>query len=113
MHSPGHLLLTNGDDFTSHGSMFKDATSQFLVFTSHGSNSQEFFLSHQFASVSLHGSYFHLEFVYVFDSIEKIHVLPKMKISPNIIHLATFYVPNQVENIPLLPKRKIPLDIII
>ena len=65
--------------------MFKDATSQFLVFTSHGSNSQEFFLSHQFASVSLHGSYFHLEVVYVVDSIEKIHVLTKRNIPLDII----------------------------
>ena len=46
MHSPGHFILTYGDDFTSHGSMFKAATSQLLGFTSHGSNSQAHFLSH-------------------------------------------------------------------
>ena len=27
MHSHGHFLLTSGDDFTSHGSMFKDSLS--------------------------------------------------------------------------------------
>ena len=51
MHSPGHFLLTSRDDFTSHGSMFNTATSQFLGFTSHGLNSQAPFLSHQFTSV--------------------------------------------------------------
>ena len=80
------ILLTLGADFTSHGSMLNAATYQFLVFTSHGSNSQELFLSHQLNSVSLHGSNF---------------------------HLAVVYVPNLIEHIPRLPKRKIPLDIII
>ena len=36
MHSPRHLLLTLGADFKSHGLMFKDATYNFLGFTSHG-----------------------------------------------------------------------------
>ena len=65
--------------------MFKDETYQMLGFTSHGSNSQELFLSLQLISVSLHGSSF---------------------------HLVVIYVPDSVEHIPLLPKRKIPLDII-
>ena len=45
LHSPGHLLLTLGADFTSHGLTFKDEIYQFLVFFSNGSNSQEHFLS--------------------------------------------------------------------
>ena len=86
MHSPGHLLLTLGADFTSHGLMFKAATYQLLGFTSHGLNSQAFLLFHQLISVALHGS---------------------------SLHLAAVYVPNSVEHIPPLPKRKIPPDIII
>ena len=45
LHLLGHFLLTSGDDFTSHGSMFKAETSQLLGFTSHGSNSQAPMLS--------------------------------------------------------------------
>ena len=85
MHSPQHFLLTLGDDFTSHGLMFKAANYNFLGFTLHGLNSQEIFLSHQLISVSLHGSNFHLTVVYVPDSIEYIHLLPKRKIPPDII----------------------------
>ena len=81
IHLPGHFLLTYGDEFTSHGSILKDSTSQFLWFTSHGSNSQETLFSHQCTS------------------IEQIHVLPKRKIPPDIIHLATVYVLDQVEHI--------------
>ena len=35
LHSPRHLLLTLGADFTSHGLMFKAAIYQFLWFNSH------------------------------------------------------------------------------
>ena len=58
LHSPGHWILTVGDDFTSHGLIFKDAVYQFLGISSHGSNSQALFLSHQLISVALHGSIF-------------------------------------------------------
>ena len=86
LHSPGHLLLTPKSDFTSNGSMFKAATYKFLGFTSHGSNSQALFLSHQLISVALHGSIFHLAVVYVPDSVEHIPLLPKRKITPYIIN---------------------------
>ena len=35
LHSLEHFLLIHGDDFSSHGLMLKDATYQFLAFTSH------------------------------------------------------------------------------
>ena len=85
MHSPGHLLLTPGDDFTSHGSMFKDGTYKLLGFISYGLNSQAHFLSHQLISFALHGSSFHLAVVYVPDSIEHIPLHPKRKIPSYII----------------------------
>ena len=85
MYSLGHLLLTLGADFTSHGSIFKAATYKLLGFTSHDSNSQALFLSHQLISVALHGSSFHLAVVYVLDSVEHIPLIPKRKIPPNII----------------------------
>ena len=69
LHSPGHFLLTPRADFTSHGSMFKDETYKLIGFNSHGSNSQEFFLSHQLMLVVVHGSSFHLVVVYVPDSV--------------------------------------------
>ena len=82
---PGHLLLTLGADFTSHGLMFKAEIYQFVVFSSHGLNSQALFLSHQLISVALHGSSFHLAVVYVLDLVEHILLLPKRKIPPYII----------------------------
>ena len=85
LHSPGHLLLTLGADFTSHGLMFKDAIYQLLEISSNGSNSQELFLSHQLISVALHGSSFHLAAVYVPDSVGNFLLLPKRKIPPDII----------------------------
>ena len=85
LHPPGHFLLTLGAYFTSHGLMFNAAIYQFLGFSSHGSNSQEIFLSHQLISVSLHGSSFHLAVVYVPDSIENFIILPKRKIPPDIV----------------------------
>ena len=60
-------------------------TYNFLGFMSHGSNSQELFLSHQLISVSLHGSSFHLAIVYVPNSVEHFLLLPKRKIHPYII----------------------------
>ena len=84
MHSSGHLLLTLGADFTSRGLMFKDEIYQFLGFSSHGSNSQEIFLSYRFISVVQHGSSFHLAVVYISDSVEHFLLLPKKKIPPMI-----------------------------
>ena len=85
MHSIGHFLLTIGDDFTSHGLMFKAAIYQLIGFFSHGSNSPALFLSRQLISVALHGSSFNLVVVYVSDSVEHIRLLPKRKIPPYII----------------------------
>ena len=84
-HSPGHLLLTLGENFSSHGSMFNAETYQFLGFTSHGSNSQVLFLSHHLILDSLHGSIFHLVVGYVPDSVDHIPLLPKRKIPSKII----------------------------
>ena len=84
MHLPGHLLLTLGVAFTSHGLIFKDEIYHFLGFSSHGSNSHERFLSYQLISVALHGSNFHPAVVYVPDSFENILLLPKWKIPPEI-----------------------------
>ena len=80
MHSLGHLLLTLGVDFTSHGLMFKASIYNFLGFSLHGSYSQERLLSYQLISIALHGSNFHLAVVYVPDSLEHILLLPKRNI---------------------------------
>ena len=48
-----------GADFISHGLMFKDEIYHLLRYSSHGSNSQAPFLSHQLISIALHGSSFH------------------------------------------------------
>ena len=64
MHSPGHLSLTLGADFNSHGLMFKASIYQFLWFSSHGSNSQALLLPYQLISVALHGSNFHSTCLY-------------------------------------------------
>ena len=85
LHFLGHLLLTLGADFTSHGLMFKAEIYQLLGFSSHDLNHQSLFLSHQLISVALHGSSFHFATVYVPDSVEHIPLLPKRKISPDII----------------------------
>ena len=84
LHLPGHLLLIIGDDFTTHGLMFKAAIYQFLGCSSHGSNSQAHFLSLQMISATLHGSSFHCATVYISDSVECIVLLPKWKIPPEI-----------------------------
>ena len=65
--------------------MFKDEIYQFIGFSSHGSNSQALFLSHQLISVALHGCNLHLAVVYVPDSVEPILFLPKRKIPIDII----------------------------
>ena len=80
LHPPGHLLLTLGVDFTIHGLLFKAAIYQFLVCSSHGSNSQAHFLSLQMVSTALHGSSFHPADVDIPDSVGHIIVLPKRKI---------------------------------
>ena len=59
LHPPGHWLLTLGDDFITHGLLFKIDIYQILGCSSHGLNSQEIILSHQLISASLHGSSFH------------------------------------------------------
>ena len=41
LHLPGHLLLTPGDVFTTHGFLFMYATYNFLECSSHGLNLQE------------------------------------------------------------------------
>ena len=43
LHPPGHLLLTLGADFTTHGFMLKADIYHILGCSSHGSNSQELF----------------------------------------------------------------------
>ena len=45
LHPPGHLLLTLGADFTTHGLLFKAEIYQVLGCSSHGMNSQELLLS--------------------------------------------------------------------
>ena len=90
LHLPGHLILTLGDDFTTHGLFFKADIYNVLWFSSHGSNSQEFFLSLQLISAGLHGSSFHHAVVYISDSIGYIVLLPKRKILPNISTLFGF-----------------------
>ena len=85
LHLLGHLLLTIGDDFNSHSLMFKDAIYQFLGFSSHDSNYQAIFLSHQLILVALHGSIFYLAVVYVSNSVDHMFLLPKTKIPPDII----------------------------
>ena len=72
--------------------MFKAPIYQFLGFSSHGSNFQACFLSHQLISVALHGSSFHLAAVYVPDLVEHILLLPKMNITPEIISLFGFRI---------------------
>ena len=85
LQSPRHLLLTLGADFTSHGLMFKDEIYHLLGFSSHGSNSQGLFISHQLISIALHGSSFHLAAVYVPDSVEHILLHPKGNVPPDLI----------------------------
>ena len=79
LHPPRHLLLTPGDDFSSHGLMFKAEIYQFLGCSSHGSNSQSHFLSHQLVSAALHGSNFHPATVYIPDLVGHAILLPKRK----------------------------------
>ena len=59
MHLPGHLLLTLGADFTTHGLLFKADIYQVLGCSSHVLNSQELLPSLQLISIALHGSSFH------------------------------------------------------
>ena len=80
LHPPGHLLLTLGADFTTHGLLFKADIYHILGCSSHGSNSQDFFLSLELISTTLHGSSFHRATVYIFYSVEYIILLPKRKI---------------------------------
>ena len=65
--------------------MLKAGIYQLLGISLHGLNSQELFLSHQLITVAIHGSSFHIAVVYVPDSVEHIHVIPKKKIPPDII----------------------------
>ena len=70
LHLLGHLILTLGDDFTTHGFLFKAAKYQFLECSTHCSNPQALFLSYQLISVSLHWSSFHPVVVYISDLVE-------------------------------------------
>ena len=90
MHLPGHLLLTLGADFTTHGLLFKADIYHILRCSSHGSNSQELFLSLQLISTTLHGSSFHHAIVYISDLVEYIVLLPKSKITLDISILFGF-----------------------
>ena len=88
LHLPGHLLLTLGDDFTTHGSLFNAEIYNILGCSSHGSNSQELLLSLQMISAALNGSIFHRAIVYIYASVECIILLPKRKIPP---YISTFF----------------------
>ena len=90
LHPPGHLLLTLGADFSSHGLMFKAEIYQLFGCSSHGLNYQSLFLSNQLISVALHGSSFHPTTLYIYDLVEHILLLPKRKIPPDIIILFGF-----------------------
>ena len=84
LHPLEHLLLTLGDDLTTHGLIFMAETYHFVECSSHGLNPQALLLSYQLISVALHGSNFHPAAVYVPNSFEHILLLPKRKIPPNI-----------------------------
>ena len=84
LHPPGHLLLTLGVVFTTHGFLFMATTYHFLECSSHGLNPQEIFLTYQLISVALHGSNLHLETVYIYYLVEHIILLPKRKIPLDI-----------------------------
>ena len=90
LHSPRHFLLTLGDDFTSNGLMFKYEIYHFFGCSSHGSNSQAFFLSYKLISVALHGSRFNLPVVYIHDPVEHVLLLPKRNIPLDISTLFGF-----------------------
>ena len=83
LHPPGHLLLTLGADFTSHGFLFMATTYQFLECSSHVLNPQEPFLTYQLTSVALHGSSLHSAIIS--DLVEHIILLPKRNIPPEIM----------------------------
>ena len=84
LHPLGHLLLRLGDDFTTHGLLFKAATYQFLEFSTHGLYPQEPLLSLQMIFATRHGSSFQRATVYISDSVECIVLIPKCKIPPDI-----------------------------
>ena len=85
MHPPGHLLLTLGAVFTTHGFLFMAATYQFLECSSHGLNPQEPFLTYQLILVALHGSSLHPATAYISNLVEHIILLPKRNIPPDIM----------------------------
>ena len=90
LHLPRHFLLTLGADSTSHGLMFNAKIYQFIGCSSHGSNSQAHFLSHQLISAALHGSSFHPAAVYIPDSVGHIILYLKRNIPPDISTLFGF-----------------------
>ena len=85
LHLPEHLLLTLGDDFTTHGFLFMATTYQFLECSSHVLNPQEPFLTYQLTSVALHGSSLHPSAAYISDLVEHIILLSKRNIPPEIM----------------------------
>ena len=85
LHLLGHLLLTLGADFTTHGLLFMAVTYQFLECSSYVLNPQEPFLTYQLTSVALHGSSLHSAAVYISDLVEHIIILQKRKIPPDIM----------------------------
>ena len=90
LHLSGHLLLTLGADFTTHGLFFKADIFQVLGCSSNGFNSQELLPSLQLILAALHGSSFHHATVYISNSVGYIVILPKRKIPPDIIMLFGF-----------------------
>ena len=85
LHPSGHLLLTLGVVFTTHGLMFMDATYQFLECSSHGLNPEEPFLTYQLISVALHGSSLHPAAVFIFYLVKHTILLPKRNIPLDIM----------------------------
>ena len=85
LHPPGHLLITLGDDFTTHGFLFMAETYHFLEHSSHVLNPQEPFFTYQLISVALHGSSLHPTVVCISDLVEHIILLPKRNIPPDIM----------------------------
>ena len=70
--------------------MFKAAIYQFLECSTHGLKPQEPFLFLQMILVALHGSSFHRAAVYISNSVERIVILPKRNIPPDINMLFRF-----------------------
>ena len=80
LHPPGHLLLTLGDDFTTHGLLFKDDIYHIIGCSSHSLNSQEIFLSLKLISAALHGSSFHRTVVYILIQLSTLFLFQRVRL---------------------------------